>query len=134
MEPVVALCYPIADESLSRLNKASPEMLDFLEQNLWKWFLSYDLCLVAYNHHLNKHNSLKLLARLLLNHVYPYMDKFNFVHDKNYFNCFLVTVAFYYTIFDKILKIFLFIFDIFKRAGYVPLVHSTKNQPLYIMR
>ena len=61
------------------------------------------------------------------------MDKFNFVQDKNYFNCFLVTVAFCYTIFDKILKTFLFIFDIFKRARSVPLVHSTKNQLLYIM-
>ena len=49
----------------------------------------------------------------------------------NYFNCFLVTITFYYTIFDKILKIFLCIFDIFKRARSVPLVHSTKNQMLY---
>ena len=56
------------------------------------------------------------------------MDGFNFVHDKNYFNCFLVRVTFYYTIFDKTLKTFLCIFDIFKRARSVPLVYSTKNQ------
>ena len=62
------------------------------------------------------------------------MDQFNFVYDKNYFNCFLMTVAFYYTIFDKILKKFLCIFDIFKHARSVPLLHSTKNQPLYIMQ
>ena len=62
------------------------------------------------------------------------MDGFNFVQDKNYFNCFLVTVTFYYTIFDKILKKFLCIFDIFKCARSVPLVHSTKNQMLYIMQ
>ena len=40
------------------------------------------------------------------------MDGFNFVHVKNYFNRFLVTVTFYYTIFDKILKIF-YVFLIF---------------------
>ena len=46
---------------------------------------------------------------------------------------FLVKVTFYYTIFDKILKI-LCIFDIFKHARSVPLVHSIKNQALYIMQ
>ena len=56
------------------------------------------------------------------------MDRFNFVHDKNYFKCFLVTVTFYCAIFDKILKNFLCIFDISKHAKSVPLVHSTKNQ------
>ena len=62
------------------------------------------------------------------------MDRFHFVQDKNYYNCFLVTVTFYYKIFDKILKNFLCIFDIFKRARSVPLVYSTKNQTLYVMQ
>ena len=62
------------------------------------------------------------------------MDEFNFVHDKNYFNCFFVEGNFYHTIFDKILKNFLCSFDIFKRARSVPLVHSKKNQALYIMQ
>ena len=53
---------------------------------------------------------------------------------KNYFNYILVTVTFYYTIFDTILKNFLCIFDIFKCARSVPLVHSMKNQTLYIMQ
>ena len=62
------------------------------------------------------------------------MDGFNFVHNKNYFNCFLVTVTFYYTIIDKIFKKFLCIFDIFKHARSVPFVHTTKNQTLCIMQ
>ena len=62
------------------------------------------------------------------------MNEFNFVHNKNYFNCSLVTLTFYYTIFDKVFKKFVCIFDIFKHARSVPLVHSTKNQALYIIQ